>query len=503
MLKRSICYILALFCLLGVMAGCKKEPADENSSTITDNTNTSDSGTERIDVLPDLDYDGAEVKICTWSATEEWVLDVDDLSKLTSIDYASYRHLQNVSNRLNVDFKIVKKISGSWGQHENFISAIETTAGEGVYDLVCQYSLASIYGAQRGVYYDLNQLNYFNGWEAKYWNKNLISSNTINDRIYYVTGDMTPTTVTRMGAVVFDRSLVSSYYEDGDAMLYKLVDDGNWTLETITNLTRDIYVDLNNNSTKDVGDRFGFVIAANNMVDILQYGADLSCIVVDDSETMIMNPQFTANGEKAINLVERLREMCWDYEGIYLGYTPLALQGNPAEKGNSKYFYYDALKNGNALFQTVWAHQIVSDIRSSGVDYGILPIPKFNADQTDYHTALEMTYSMFSIPVDCKDKEMVAAVMEALGSDGYTYLVPEIFEKQMKYQYSKTGDDSRMFDLLRQGIIYEPGRIFSYIDCFSLVRRAVYYDKEWTSWYMQEAGTSYEERLANIMFEFQ
>ena len=502
MVKKSVIVILVLGCLIGLLGGCGNSGVNPDTTDgTTAATKTSESGADTVDVLPILDYKGAEVKLCTWTATDEWVLETDDLSKLTTIDYASYQHLKNVEERLKVAFRVVTRKAGGWGKHEDFVDAIERTAGDGSYDLICQYSLAAIYGAQRGLYVDLNSFDYFNAWQGAYWNENLIASNTINDRIYYVTGDLSPTTVTRIGAMVFNRTIVSA--QDPNLNLYGLVNSGDWTLATLLGLTRDVYTDVNNNGSRDVGDQYGFVIPSDNVIDLLQYGADLPCIITDSNGSMMMNPQFTENGEKAIKLVETLRNLCWNYDGIYLGYTPRALQGDPSEKGNSKYNYHQAMKNGNAMFQLMWTHDIISDVRSSGIDYGILPIPKYDTEQTAYHTALEMTYSMFSIPTDCRNKEMVAAVLEAMGSDGYTYLVPEIFEKQLKYQYAKTADDSVMFELLRNGIIYEPGRIFSYIDCFSLLRRAVKYDKEWTTWYLQEAGTAYQERLENILFEFQ
>ncbi len=498
-MKRSICLFLAMLMLLGIFAGCKNTGTDASTADTGSGTVETSDADSRVDNLPELDYQGKEVNIYTWSQTDEWLLETENLASLSRLDYANYKHLKNVEDRLGIVFNIKSKVSGNWGKHVAFIEQLGREMGDSNYDIVCQYSLASIYGAQQRLYMDLNTLPAFNNWEGEYWNENLIESNSLNGKTYYVTGDMTSTTITRMGAVVFNRDLAIDYFGSTD-VLYGYVDNYEWTLDKVLELCSNTYEDLNNNQLRDPGDFFGFVVSANNQLDLLQYGANIPCITHDVDGMLTMNPDFTAYGEKTIDLVNKVKKLCWDNEGTYLGYTPLALQSGPDVSND--YIYYEAVQNKCAIFQTAWVHQITDDIRSTGVDYGILPIPMSDSNQREYHTALEMTYSMFSIPKDCKDPEMSAYVLEALSSDGHTYLVPEIFEKLIKYQYVEDEEDARMFDLLRNGIIYEPGRIFSSVNCFSLFRLATQYNKEWTSYYMLKAQ-SYQDRLDAILAAFQ
>ena len=65
------------------------------------------------------------------------------------------------------------------------------------------------------------------------------------------------------------------------------------------------------------------------------------------------------------------------------------------------------------------------------------------------------------IPVTVEDKDAAGAVLEALSSESYRTLVPEYCEVSLKTRYSQDDDVSRMFDLVINSIVYDPGEIFS------------------------------------------
>ena len=65
------------------------------------------------------------------------------------------------------------------------------------------------------------------------------------------------------------------------------------------------------------------------------------------------------------------------------------------------------------------------------------------------------------IPVTVEDKDAAGAVLEALSSESYRTLVPEYCEVSLKTRYSQDDDVSRMFDLVINSMVYDPGEIFS------------------------------------------
>ena len=65
---------------------------------------------------------------------------------------------------------------------------------------------------------------------------------------------------------------------------------------------------------------------------------------------------------------------------------------------------------------------------------------------------------------------MSSAVIECMASEAYRKTSPMIFENNMKYRYTPDtagkGDSARMFDIVRESIAFDLGRIFSDILSF-------------------------------------
>ena len=90
--------------------------------------------------------------------------------------------------------------------------------------------------------------------------------------------------------------------------------------------------------------------------------------------------------------------------------------------------------------------------------------------------------------------------MESMAHDGYVNLNPVIYDA-LKYRYVKDSEDIEMFEILRDGIIYDSGRILEFIDIFALVRRTVRDNSPLVSYYeAQEDVFIAGVKEANFMF---
>ena len=484
--KRVLLLILSVCLLAGMFVSCSQNGNEEPTDTESNEENTLPLEEDWVYEIPEeLDYGGVEINILTWSGTDEWIFDATVES--SPIDYQTFLHYCNVEEELGVVFNIAKNLSGGWGQHENFIAELERSqkAGDSVYDLVCQYSLSGAIGALRGVYTNLNELDYLT-WKNPYWSDDLVDANTINGKIFYVTGDMSRSVLYRMACMVFNRDQVEANGYS-DSQLYGLVDEGQWTLEKVREICLDVYEDLDGDGTEDTSDRYGLVVDEKNAIDFWQYGAGLCLLVKNEDGELLFNEAVT--GDRGVTLCEKLDTLFYNTKGVWC-----------ISPTNSETFS-NAFVNNQAMFSVVLGRTFVVSLQPSGMNYGILPMPKYDAEQKNYHTALSMVYSMFSVPIDAKDPDMSAAVMEALGCNGYLHLTPYIFETCMKSRYSQTPDDARMLDLVRAGIIYEPGRIFTNVDVAALVRSAVYSSESLVTKYKQRENFI-NTQLEEINFGF-
>ena len=445
---------LLVFTVLMTTVACK-ETGDETKPPEQTRPQREETADENGYVYepPAVNYAGEEFNVYTWSTTTEWVRDADETT--TPIDAETFYHFCNVEDEIGVIFNIAQKVSGGWGAHTDFIQKVSMLTGADNIDLVCQYSLAAVHGVLQGCYVNLGEVNYIN-WDAPYWSGDLKDANTLNGRIYYCSGELSRSVIYNMYVGIFNYSHAQAY-ELGD--IYSLVDKGQWTVGKVRELTTNIYEDLNGDEVANVGDRFGIV--ANKLAcDSLQYGCNLPLLVTNEMGELEVNPNLRA--ETGIDVVNTLRDLLHTNPGGYVGNSSINVPD-----------YTDAMISGNAVFSIEVASYIINTLYASEINYGILPIPKYNEEQDRYHTCLSMLYSMFSIPVVAENYDMSAAVLESLAHDGYANLTPYIFEECLKSRFSKRPEDAKMFDLLRGGIVYEPGRIFENVSIFSIVRSAV------------------------------
>lgn len=449
MIKRIISLTMCAIVLLSaiVISGCTKKPANEPSG----DTETVAVDTGDTYVAPDVNYNGMDFNIMRWTWDEDWVLSISDES--SAIEKQSYYHLMTVERELNLKFKIALEQRGEYGHHGAFVSKVLTLTGQDNIDLICQYSLAASIGAQQGLYANLLELEHIN-WDGYYWSDSLYEYNAVNGKMYYCTGDLTGTSIKNMFVMLYNYDMANNHQMGN---LYDLVDEGKWTVEKLKELSKNVYMDENNNNMRDVGDTFGLVVGDYRTIDALQAGANLVSIIKDKNNKLVINEQMS--GAYGTDVVNKLEDMLHNNTGAYCN-----------TKENEE--YGDALQEGKAVFTISMCENIINTISKSDINYGILPIPKYSEDQENYHTCLNMTYNMYSVPSIARNPNMSGAVLESLSHSGNKNLIPVIYEA-LQYKYSQRTDDVRMLEILRKGIIYDPGRTFDQMGIYSFVRSTV------------------------------
>ena len=498
-MKKRICRWICLSLVLALSAvallACNGDGGNPDETVVTGgglvtgtdspNGDDPDAGSiyETGDRLPDDLYFGNETfNILSWNNTytREWVESVSVESDF--VDTTIYNRMQNVQERIGVTFKFRFETGHYYAMNEFIDTVYNTTAlgGNETYDLVAQYSLASSIGTMRGLYQDLRDTSKvpYIDYEAPWYSDELVAANIINDKLYYITGDITPSMIYTMFALIFNKGLMTDY---NIPLPYDLVDSGDWTYEAFYEIIRNLYEDTDQSDTETAGDFYGFVIPEANSIDPFQYAFDLYAVTIDpQTGAWGMNADFM--GTQGINVVQRLQSLIHDNQSVYLG------AGTDED--------YNIFTTERGMFTSIVISTLEKKYAGTALNYGILPMPKYDEEQQDYHSCLGMTYTMFSITSNAKDPVMTSAIIEALSSEGYHKMVPAIFEQVFQLTYSKTEDDARMFDVVRDSIVYDPGRTFGELDVFAMVRIASRDNSPWVSYLEGQ-----EERISGLLDE--
>ena len=99
-------------------------------------------------------------------------------------------------------------------------------------------------------------------------------------------------------------------------------------------------------------------------------------------------------------------------------------------------------------------------LRNMQDDYGLLPYPKYNEEQKEYHSFSSTSFATVGIPVINQSTEMVAAVLEAMASYSYRETKPLYLDTVLKGQYMSDADSRRMVDIVVDGITIDSAWIY-------------------------------------------
>ena len=189
--------------------------------------------------------------------------------------------------------------------------------------------------------------------------------------------------------------------------------------------------------------------------DAFYTGSDMLCIMPGEDTHLIISPDFF--GQKPIDLVDKLG--AWFKLGDTFINPPggklpndLVFAEGRALFTQNRVYVADAQYGGGKLRNADW-------------EYGIIPNPLYDADQEDYITLIGNPFTLWCVMRGARNASMSTAVMEVMGSEGYRKTSPALFENNMKYRYTPDpagkGDSARMFDIIRENINFDLGRLFS------------------------------------------
>ena len=406
--------LLSLVMLLGAFAACGgQEPAVTDPDPTGDATNppetNGDNGgggnlTEEELYRPDAtDYGGYEFTLLTTSNGSDPYLYYYEENKPSGdvISNALYKRQQllldeyGIVMRLNVD------------NVDNCLGNLRRVHATG--DYLCDISLIPAKQTFKlvveGIYANLNDYGNQINFEASYWDQRIQSEYLINDMLFTLEGDYTFQDELTTLTIVYNQSVYDRYgYTETYGTPYSMVESHEWTYETMMGMIKDLATDSNSDGTMNENDTWGMVseitatyyfllgaglkpLANNNGEFILQF-EDSSFYtqmydIIEETMSMVRNPDILmANGNGTMSTTD-----IWT--------------------AASNIFEYD-----RTLFRSTTL-SAVTLLKNMESDYGILPIPAFYNDQTEYYCWVSgNTHCPLAIPRAGVDVAKTAGIIE-------------------------------------------------------------------------------------------
>ncbi len=444
-MKKTLIFILVCLMLVSSLAACSSPDVDQSSDTTTaapvqtedDGTTapTTDADGYLLNSLPDdLNFDGETIHILTWD-TQQPEFTVESLTGEVVND-AIYSRNEMVQSQLNVELAFTEE-PGSVNHQTNFVNFVQRTvsAGEQVYDIIATYSRTSGTLALEGYLYDLNSVQYLD-FEKPWWPKTMLETQSIGDNLYFVSGDASTNLIYMIYGIYYNKDMLE------DLLLadpQQLVLDHKWTLDKLLKMSTGVYSDLDGSGSRSINDRYG-LSAVHYHLDAFYNGSELRLVESSADDLLVISPDFSS--EKAINLADKLTPWV-NSDDVYIGNAYETLQ-----------------KNGQTLFMLNRLQLASNYLRHGDFEYGVLPIPLYDEKQENYASVLANPYTNYCIISDCDDPDRAGAVLEAWASAAYRTTTPALFETTMKVKYSEDSINAQMYDIIRETITFDLGRIF-------------------------------------------
>ncbi len=302
-----------------------------------------------------------------------------------------------------------------------------------------------LYGMYNFIVYNaINEKSAYNWMEVPYvnhdkpWHNKLANSNaTLNDRLYSMCSDLAISSMTFTYGIFFNIEMATNNgWHSRD--LYQLVEDGEWTIDKLIEITTNMYQNVNGNDEFDAEDIYGFGYYVSNPADVWLAAFNQPICQIKDGREI----EVTFMNEKTISILEKLLE----YQENNPGFRKLTAAGN-VQYDEEKLFMEKKLVMAPLRFYAAY-----NTLPAMDAEYSILPFPKWDTVQDKYYTNADDKFTTFVIPTTAyKNLDFIGVIYEALCAESYKTVYPAYYDGALKGRYSAEPETAEMIDLIMTG----------------------------------------------------
>lgn len=448
-MKRVFCLILCIVFMLVPAISCSEKPADSSTSDTQKNDEQKGETSEAEDEnttaaapnLPPKNYNGTEFVILDrddgdtgWGWSNRDII-AEEMTGEGINDAVYYRNLA-VEEKYNI------KITQHGVHNDTMLSTLRNVvqAGDNAYDLIAPNFEVGLQAAQNNLLYDLTQRQYIN-LEASYWDQNMMESTSIGGHVFYMIGDISIMANDGTWILMFNKQAVE---DNGIENLYNLVKENKWTMDKFYELASGFSKDINGDGKFTDTDEYGLV-TSDDMYQGFLYSTGFN-IINKGSDGL---PVISELSEKTVNVAEKIVKIMKEDNTVFNNSYQATghLAGQAVFEAGRGLFYGEVL-------------QCVIRLREMDIDFGVLPLPKYDESQEKYTTYIHpWASSTIAIPWSASDIEKSEIILEEMAYQSQKYLTPAYYDQALKSKAMRDEESSEMLDIILEGRTCDIGYI--------------------------------------------
>ncbi len=433
MMKKLLCVLLAVFMMVGTLASCAIDGDTEDTTVggTVAGSNVESETRESLEV-PDTRYDGMELCFLTrdegeWSTLE--IFAEDQTTDSDNISTAVFERNDRILQNYGVTITELKKPTG---EHHNSLTN-EVAAPTGDFMAVVTNTVNSASFATNGYLWNLNSDEIeFMDFEKPWWDTNMAHGMSIDDRLYFATGDLLTSDNDATFIIMFNKQIVK---DCNIPDLYALVENNEWTMDKFYEYEQLAVQDKNGDGKLSYDSDIAGLAYTGDVPYCMLFGGGVTMCTKDETDT----PIYELDVELAQNIADK---------GQLIFAKDLTVDlNNPGDGSNVVDAGKKAFGENHALFMGE-VMQCVTRMRGYDVDFGILPYPMYNAQQGAYYSMMHLTASCVSIPKSVSGDElvMVNSMIEAMAYHSMDTLTEQYYEINLKTKGAKDEQSGPMID---------------------------------------------------------
>ena len=274
----------------------------------------------------------------------------------------------------------------------------------------------------RGYFHDLRQMphmDFSQPWYPSYAN----DTYCIGGRQYMFTSYLSYLALSWAQCILINKTIAE---DNGLEIPYASVLDGTWTLDAMIDMTKGIANDLNGDGVWDASDRYG--MASGYKMYSFQ-GSYLDCYARGEDGRITLD----FDRDRLVSLCEKMVAFMTGPDAYITGAEP--------HTANTMFI------NGQSLFNYSKLQAMTTfELRDSNVEYGVLPIPKWNTEQENYVSGT--SDRQFAALITNDETERIGVITEALSSAGYSILREAYFDTALSTKFTPDRESVQMLSII-------------------------------------------------------
>ena len=438
-MKRMLAILLLAAMLLSAIACGKSEDSGAATTTATPNApaevETTTAAVEETTLPPEtgfsetipeeevaaLGLDGCTVNVfmraegVVWDNQDIWV----ETATGDVFNDAVFNRNLFLEEKYGFTFKLYRSADTYARELKNYVLAQDDT-----YDLAFPMARTAATFAPAGYLVDLYELNYIDP-STDVWNHVFNDEMVYDGKLFFITGDISVNAFKAVRVMMFNKTLYKEYSLESP---YELVNSGKWTFDKMNEQVSVGSRDLNGDQKMALDDQWGMVMQTATAGLPLFYGAGLKTVEMVDGL-----PEITLDSSHASDVFDKITNIFADESVYYIG-----------EAADAKLIFSE----GRALLYAEVLKTAI-DLRSSEVEFGLLPAPKYNEEQEFYRAYADCwCISPAVIPTSAKNPELSAFVLQATSEASTNTTRTAYYDVALTYQQLRDEESREMLDLI-------------------------------------------------------